>query len=571
MEILVQLSQLPIFEKIDGLKAEISKLLPLPKDLEGKIMQKFRLDWNFNSNAIEGNTLNYGETVAFLMHGITAKGKPFKDYLDIKGHNESIDYLLDIIRKKDELTEKDIRSIHKLLLGDPYTVKAQTESGFPTTKVITPGQYKTTPNHVETSTGQIHYYVNPEDTPIRMQELMDSYRSNKENPEIHPIVLAAYFHHQFVAIHPFDDGNGRMTRLLMNLIIMQEHYPPVVVKNDERNEYYLALSQADTGEYETFVDFIATKTIASLELYLKGARGESLEEPTDLDKEIALFKKEIESRKDKVEYKRNLQNQSDLYEKSITPLIEETRNILGKFSDLFMSYEESIIQLNSKWEYNTAPELGFDNIEDYIKSEFNKNDSFDIMTINFLLSEFKVENYLFGLESKIVIQLSDYKYEIYFIISEDYELLNYNNSQIRINLYEPLFSNYYHQNISADEILRLLQIEGKKIFQLIQDRYKNPEKYVVDIDTQTLSTKWIEFLEISIHDNIKNDYTKIPNFEIVNSKKLLCDANEMSVNESKFFDVLREFSDYLHYNLKLPFRLAVDSYNYIDTSDNLPF
>lgn len=107
-----------IIAKVDQLKSEIEALRPLAPDQQARIMQKFRLDWSYHSNAIEGNTLTLGETRAFLLHGLTAKGKPFRDYLDIKGHN------------------------------------------------------KTMPNHVRTSTGEIYYYATPEETPAHMGDLM---------------------------------------------------------------------------------------------------------------------------------------------------------------------------------------------------------------------------------------------------------------------------------------------------------------------------------------------------------------------------------------------------------------
>lgn len=136
-------------------------------------MQKFRLNWNYHSNAIEGNTLSLGETRAFLLHGVTAKGKPFKDYLDIKGHNEAITYLEEFVRGQGFLTEAAIREIHKILLVEPYEVAALTPDGQPTKRRITLGQYKTWPNHVKTSTGEMHYYTTPEETPARMDDLMN--------------------------------------------------------------------------------------------------------------------------------------------------------------------------------------------------------------------------------------------------------------------------------------------------------------------------------------------------------------------------------------------------------------
>src|ERR1700761_7605708 len=159
-----EFSKTDIINEVDALKKQVDTLRPLPPDVEGKVFQKLRLDWNYNSNAIEGNKLNYGETVAFLMEGITAKGKPLKDHLDIRGHNAAIDFLLELMKDSRLMTETDIRSLHEIILVEPYDSPAKTAEGYPTTKRINLGQYKTSPNHVKTSTGEIHYYATPEET-----------------------------------------------------------------------------------------------------------------------------------------------------------------------------------------------------------------------------------------------------------------------------------------------------------------------------------------------------------------------------------------------------------------------
>src|ERR1700744_2866698 len=207
-----EFSKAEILQEVDALKKQVDDMRPLPDDVEGRVMQKLRLDWNYHSNAIEGNRLSYGETVAFLMEGITAKGKPLKDHLDIRGHNEAINFLLSIVKDSRTLSEADIRNLHQMILVEPYDTEATTPEGLKTTKRITLGEYKTSPNHVKTATGEIHYYATPEETPAKMQELMEWYIEASSNKNIHPVVLAALFHHKFVEIHPFDDGNGRLSR-----------------------------------------------------------------------------------------------------------------------------------------------------------------------------------------------------------------------------------------------------------------------------------------------------------------------------------------------------------------------
>lgn len=293
MNSLIKLSkELPFIIGLTKLKKELDSFKPFPQDVENKVFQKLRLDWNYNSNAIEGNSFTRGETVSLIMEGITAKGKPLKDALDIKGHNHAIDFVMSLIKEERSLSESDIRSLHKLVLGEDFFNAAETEDGKPTRKIIRAGQYKTQPNHVKTTTGEIHYYATPEETPAKMQELMAWYTEAAQTKGIHPVVLASLFHHKFVEIHPFDDGNGRMTRLLTNFILLKYSYPVSVVKTENRSAYYAALSQADNGQVIPIIEFISETVQDTFEIMLKGIHGEDISEEDDLDKEIELFRKE---------------------------------------------------------------------------------------------------------------------------------------------------------------------------------------------------------------------------------------------------------------------------------------
>jgi Fic family protein len=130
-------------------------------------MQKFRLDWNYHSNHLEGNSLTYGETKALILFGLTAQGKPLKDHFEITGHDEAVKWIEDIIKQERPLTESFIRELHKLLLKEPYRKAAQSPSGIATTREIKVGEYKSVPNHVLTQTDEMFYFVSPEETPCQ--------------------------------------------------------------------------------------------------------------------------------------------------------------------------------------------------------------------------------------------------------------------------------------------------------------------------------------------------------------------------------------------------------------------
>lgn len=359
-----------LLERVDQLKAALDSLRPLDAEQEARVMQKFRLDWNYHSNSIEGNSLTYGETIAFLMEGLTAKGKPFKDHLDIRGHNDAINYLMEMIKNYQELSEKAIRELHRVILVEPYKTPAQTQDGLRVEKEITLGAYKKMPNHVKTPTGEIHYYATPEETPSKMADLMAWLREEQVKKELHPLAIAAIFHYRFVDIHPFDDGNGRMSRLLMNLLLMQDGYPPVVIKQEERNLYYNALRQADAGDLASFVEFIGENLLHSLEIYLKGAKGESIEDEGDLDKEIALFKKGFKS-EPVVKTIKDITVVNNLIEKSILPFFEQLKEDCLKLKDMFHSvsfiidFQGSGLSTEGKYEHITNK----DNFDQYWVNE----------------------------------------------------------------------------------------------------------------------------------------------------------------------------------------------------------
>ena len=334
-EIAIQLSQLPIIKEVAEKQRLVATLRPLSTELEGRIMQKLRLEWNYHSNAIEGNAMSYGETVTYLMYGLTAKGKTLKDHLDIRGHNEAIYLLLNMVKEERGFSEADIRDLHKIILVESYYSDAITPDGKPVKKLIKIGQYKDQPNHVITSTGETHYYATPEDVPILMGDLMNWYNAEKNNTDIHPSVLATIFHHRFVAIHPFDDGNGRLGRILMNLILMQKGLPPAIIKLKDREDYYVALNNANAGNYNLLVEYIGHALNDSLDIYLRAAKGERVEEIGDIDKELSLFVRSFGD------------NKTALIEKSDAVVFNVLQSSIFPFLEVLMRKLENLAPLFS--------------------------------------------------------------------------------------------------------------------------------------------------------------------------------------------------------------------------------
>ncbi len=253
-------------KQIIDLKERINRQRPFDEDLNKAIRNKLTIEWTYNSNALEGNTLTLGETAFFLREGLTSEGKPLKDFLETKNHAEAITVLEDIVKDKKEITEHFIKSLHQLLLSGIEYTYAKGRDGQLIQKPLTLGKYKIRPNHVLTVSGKIHHYSEPEQVQIEMEKLLHWYHS-KEAQNISVVERASIFHYRFVSIHPFDDGNGRLARLLMNLILMKDGYPPCIIQNENRKRYLSELEKIDeTQTFDFFTLFIAEELLKTMEI-----------------------------------------------------------------------------------------------------------------------------------------------------------------------------------------------------------------------------------------------------------------------------------------------------------------
>lgn len=365
----------------EQLKNELDALRPLDSEAEARIMQKFRLDWNYHSNNLEGNSLTYGETKALILFGITAQGKPLKDHFEITGHNEAINWILEIVKGETVLTESFIRQLHTLLLKESSYKEAKTPEGKPTRRKIEVGKYKNQPNHVITVTGETFYFATPEETPAKMQELVEWFRKEKEKPDVNPIILAALFHYRFIRIHPFDDGNGRVARILMNFILMQFGYPPVIIKTEDKENYYAVLRLADAGELEPFIEYVTENLIRSLEIMIRGAKGESIEEPEDLDKELALLDKRLNKYGNKI-IKRDKATSLEIYKISILPLLLSVFKANDKFNRFYVVNDISCVFLDEKDIEDEPKEIAFSDLEKFLRAIDFENDVLFMLLIN---------------------------------------------------------------------------------------------------------------------------------------------------------------------------------------------
>jgi len=238
--------------RIDEKKKKLDNCRPLPPELVKNLADWFAVDYTYNSNAIEGNTLSLSETALVVEKGITIGGKTIREHLEAINHMQAIDFIKQLSQKqRTDIATDDILAIHKIVLQkiDDYHAGV-----FRKINVRVAGSSTIFPNYTK--------------VPLLMVDFMQWLHTTNE----HPIIIAALAHFKLVSIHPFVDGNGRTSRLLMNLLLLQAGYPFAIIKNESRAAYINALEKAQlTQNLDDFYMIVLNALEVSMDIYLKAA------------------------------------------------------------------------------------------------------------------------------------------------------------------------------------------------------------------------------------------------------------------------------------------------------------
>jgi Fic family protein len=236
----------PLLQGIELKKRRLDTLRPLPSDAVQRLLHEIRLRHTYHSDAIEGNRLTLQETQLVLEEGIAVGGKPLKDHIEAKDDAEAFDLMIKFVYNKKPLTQELIEQFHAVVTQGLLERSGCYRNGnVPITRSLSsPPRYE---------------HIVP---------LMDEYISTVRTLKLHPVKKVAVTHYELTRIHPFWDGNGRVARLVMNFSLMKDHYPPIVIQQQDRHEYYNAMEKADAGEYADFATFIARRINESLQIYL---------------------------------------------------------------------------------------------------------------------------------------------------------------------------------------------------------------------------------------------------------------------------------------------------------------
>ena len=242
-----------LLQECDTLKARLSGLRPLPAEALKKIEEAFAIEYTYESNRIEGNTLTLQETELVVNEGVTIAGKSMREHLEAINHAEAIDYIKDFAKNGIEISERTIKEIHALVLHGINRENA--------------GRYRSVPVMISGST---HVPPQPYLLEKQMEDFIIKFRE-MEAEKVHPVLIAAFLHDELVRIHPFIDGNGRTSRLLMNLYLLRNGFTLVALKgnNEEKISYYKALEASHTENKPLNIQkVVAQADITTLKRYL---------------------------------------------------------------------------------------------------------------------------------------------------------------------------------------------------------------------------------------------------------------------------------------------------------------
>ncbi len=239
-----------LLERVLNKKALLDDSRPLPASAINRVQQDLALEWTYNSNSIEGNSLTLAETRVILQDGLTIGGKSLREHFEAINHDKAISFLEELVSKSYDLRAIDILSIHEMVMKN---IDDQFAGRIRNGMVRIVGANFTPPG--------------PEKVADLLDGLINQVNTNTEKWDL-PF-LSTYFHHKLVWIHPFFDGNGRTGRLAMNLLLMKHGFPPAIILKNDRKKYYTALNLANKGDYEKLYLLVLQAIERSLNMYIQ--------------------------------------------------------------------------------------------------------------------------------------------------------------------------------------------------------------------------------------------------------------------------------------------------------------
>jgi Fic family protein len=434
----VFMSLISILSEIDSLKTALDSCYPIPLDRLQKINYKFRLDWNYHSNKMEGGTLSFEETRSVMMEQLEIHGKPLRDVMEMRGHDEVIKNIQKLGQGDLRLTENRIKDIHKAIIFGEDDL---------------PGRFKNRDNYIYNYAGERFDFTPKEDTAAALNTLtnwlnnaLNAVKKGKNREKRTIPDIAFEYHLRFLTIHPFLDGNGRTGRILLNLILISNGYPPIIIRSEEKDIYgkHIAHAQQYEENPQPLYEMLGNLLMRSLQTCLKGARGENLFELEDWEKRLQFLETPLADRPTKT-----AENVYAVLQNSFLPLLTYSELKLAAFDTLFSKKTRTI-------HFDDAPILDGEDVQKKIETLKNsqKIGSLNSVTIFYDWQDFKKSSEVENTSILLKINFLDDEFSIDFnapfassSIRKKYnESLTYEDIQNFVNnLGSRLMDNIEHQ------------------------------------------------------------------------------------------------------------------------------
>lgn len=455
-----------LLSKIDENQKEIDSHGKLGSKLLDKINYKFRLDWNYYSNRIEGGTLTLEETKSVMANLLKIDNKSKKDFMEMDGHDKEVLDILKISRAEQSISPKRIKEMHKNIIFE-----------FSEKKKKSIGEWKKVNNYVINYKGEKQFFLPFSDVPEAIQNLcnwvnkeLEAFHRGKANN--HPLEIAAEFHYEYVSIHPFYDGNGRTARLLTNLILISAGFPPIIVKDIHKDAYgqILADIQSYGADKSLFYSFIAERLIESQQLMLDAIAGKEIGEEDDLDKRLKLIDQKFEVlNEQKKPNIFSLKDFDNIYDNWFFSFVLEINKQLSDFTKYF---HKSFLYINIKNQSARIP-IGSESAQDHLNelsTNYHEREKITVSSTPQLI--LKIE--LVRFKKKESISLPQFGFEAGFD-GEDYyvRIIGFDKEKSKKTDYV-----FYHRFNSGE----LPSIEESKIFiDILKESIIESLEYILSI------------------------------------------------------------------------------------------
>lgn len=404
---------------LDQLYNEWQQLQPLKSEDKKRLDDKFNLEYNFNSNHIENNTLTYGQTKLLLVFGESTGDAKMRDLEEMKAHNAGLQFIRELANNQYyTISEYDIKQLNRIILiEDYYRLNPKHTSNV--------GEYKINSNSVITVTGEEFSYASPSETPTMMEEFVKWLKLELKQTKFSPIELATLAHYRYVRIHPFDDGNGRIARLLVTYILLHYNYPMIIIKSEHKNEYLRLLHQCDIASginptdgvkatiihIQPFLDYMQRQLQWSLQTCIRAAHGENIEEDDDWRKRLKTrFMSNLSAPILNEQYKKTVRDQY---------LNSFLKNIDNELSEYYCIFDRA--EWNPQWNNNEPSQNSFDKkLECKIEFKSKRNTLSIVFNVTFKHSNYVV--IIFN-NTEILMEI-DHRYDEHISEAEQYETIN---------------------------------------------------------------------------------------------------------------------------------------------------